>query len=129
MKVTRHPDLSGLETLLRDYIDVGVDDQEIRQIALASLAERIRSLKLQIARAIVEAKACLLLDNLQGSSQALKAARGLKRQYQYFHVEWCLLAGESPPPSEGQDGSLLEGSEGLAYYAGMTSTGEATDHA
>ena len=84
----------NLEQLLREYIDIGVDDEEMQQIALASLAERIRGLKLQIAQAVNEARACLLLDNLNGSNQALKTAASLKKQYHYFYGEWHRLGGD-----------------------------------
>ena len=106
----------NLEQLLKEYIDVGVDDVEIRQIALASLAERIRGLKLQIAQAVNEAKACLLLDNLNGSHQALKAATGLKRQYHHFYGEWRRLGGDSSlPPTTDQEpaeAAMLEDDRG-----------------
>jgi hypothetical protein len=60
-------------------------------ITQAALAKRIRDLKLAIAEAVVQARACTLLDNLEGSHQALQRARQFQREYHHFYAEWQRL--------------------------------------
>lgn len=89
--------------LLPEYLDLGVDQEEMRQIALAALAQRIRDLKISVAQAVVQARACTLLDNLEGSSTALQQARRLQREYHEFYAQWRRLSvsenQEAPEPS------------------------------
>jgi hypothetical protein len=81
--------------LIPEYLDLGVDQDELVAIAQAALAKRIRDLKLAIAEAVVQARACTLLDNLEGSHQALARARQLQREYHHFHAEWVRLSSGS----------------------------------
>ena len=112
----------NLEQLLKEYIDIGVDDEEVRHIALASLADRIRGLKLQIAQAINEARACLLLDNLSGSNQALKMAASLKKQYHYFYSEWRRLGGDVSPNGPFDSAQDRPSEDGLSQPQGLPSS-------
>ena len=86
--------------LLPEYLDIGVDEEELRQIAMSSLADRIRNLKLLIGQSVVQARACTLLDDLPGSSQALQKARQLKKEYHHFYAEWVRLISDAPPSAE-----------------------------
>jgi hypothetical protein len=81
--------------LLPEYLDLGVDQDELVAIALAALAKRIRDVKLATAEAVVQARACILLDNLEGSHQALQRARQLQREYHHFFAEWQRLVKPS----------------------------------
>ena len=89
--------------LLPEYLDLGVDQDELEAVTQAALAKRIRDLKLAIAEAVVQACACTLLDNLEGSHQALQRTRQLQREYHHFFAEWsrlqaCTEPGRSVPP-------------------------------
>lgn len=77
--------------LLPEYLDLGVDQKELVAVTQAALAKRVRDLKLAIAEAVVQARACTLLDNLEGSHQALQRARQLQREYHHFFAEWSRL--------------------------------------
>ena len=103
--------------LLPEYLDLGVDQEEMRQIALAAVAQRIREIKLSVAQAVVQARACTLLDNLEGSNTALQQARRLQREYHEFYAQWrrlsgsdnqeapdtsCTEATDDPPQADGQ---------------------------
>ena len=90
--------------LLPEYLDLGVDAEEMQHIALAALARRIRDLKLAIAEAVMQARACTLMDNLDGSNKALQQARHLQREYHHFYTEWRRLGGEGPGGSEEEPG-------------------------
>ncbi len=86
--------------LLPQYLDLGVDQEEMRQITLTALAQRIREIKLSVAQAVVQARACTLLDNLEGSNTALQQARRLQREYHDFYAQWRRLGG----PGSGEEG-------------------------
>lgn len=86
--------------LLPEYLDTGVDAEELTQIAQAALAQRIRDLKLAIGQAVVQARSCTLLDNLEGSHQALQRARQLQREYHHFFAEWTRLNPPAPNTSD-----------------------------
>jgi len=86
--------------ILPEYLDNGVDAEELAQIAQAALAQRIRDLKLAIAQAIVQARSCTLLDNLEGSHQALHRARQLQKEYHHFYAEWQRLSNPVPPNAQ-----------------------------
>lgn len=88
--------------LLPEYLDLGVDPEEMQQIAQAALAQRLRSLKLAIGEAVVQARAATLLDNLEGSHQALHRARQLQREYHHFYAEWSRF---NCPDTSGQPAS------------------------
>jgi hypothetical protein len=101
--------------LLPEYLDLGVDANELVAITQAALAKRIRDLKLAIAEAVVQARACTLLDNLEGSHQALQRARQLQKEYHHFFAEWRRLNSTSGAAGDGAGGlasSLEEGNRG-----------------
>ena len=81
--------------LLPEYLDMGVDQEEMRQIALAALAQRVRDVKLAVAQAVVQARASTLMDNLEGANTALQQARRLQREYHEFYAQWRRLADPS----------------------------------
>ena len=88
--------------LLPEYLDSGVDQDELVAVTQAALAKRIRDLKLAIAEAVVQARAGSLLDNLEGSHQALHRARQLQREYHHFYAEWSRLQVPLEDPEERQ---------------------------
>ena len=113
--------------LLPEYLDVGVDEEELRQLSLAAVAQRIREVKLAVAQAVVQARACTLMDNLEGSNTALQQARRLQREYHEFYAQWRRLSGsenqdapdpssteapDDPPEADGQT-KLIVPAEGL----------------
>ena len=79
--------------VLPEYLDFGVDKEEMRQIALTAVAQHIREIKLSVALAVVQARACTLMDNLEGSNTALQQARRLQREYHEFYAQWLRLSG------------------------------------
>lgn len=94
--------------LLPEYLDMGVDQEEIRQIAMAALAQRIREIKLSVAQAVVQAKVCTMMDDLEGSDKALQQARLHQREYHELYAQWRRLAGsyeagEADGNTNGQD--------------------------
>lgn len=86
--------------LLPEYLNLGVDADELVAITQAALAQRIRDTKLAIAQAVVQARACTLLDNLEGSHQALHRARQLQKEYHHFFAEWQRLSNPVPPDTQ-----------------------------
>jgi hypothetical protein len=92
---------------LPEYLDLGVDQGEMRQIALAALAQRIREIKLSVAQAVVQATACSLMDDVDGANAARQQARRLQREYHEFHAQWRRLSGlETTEPEAGSPGGL-----------------------
>ncbi|MCH7713759.1 MAG: hypothetical protein IIC99_09065 [Chloroflexi bacterium] len=79
--------------LLPEYLDMGVDQEEMRQITLAALAQRIREVKLSVAQAVVQARACTLMDDTEAAGTALQQARRLQREYHEFYAQWLGLEG------------------------------------
>lgn len=77
--------------VLPEYLDLGVDQEEMRQIALTVLAQRIREIKLSVAQAVVQARSCELMDNPEGSSASLQQAHRLQLEYHEFYAQWLGL--------------------------------------
>ena len=96
---------SDIVNLLPEYLDMGVDQEEMRQIALAALAQRVRDIKLAVAQSVVQARASTLLDNLEGANAALQQARRLQREYHEFYAQWLRL-GETGNSDSGVGPSL-----------------------
>ena len=98
--------------LLPEHLDLGVDQEEMRQIALAAVAQRIREIKLSVAQAVVQARACTLMDNLEGSNTSLQQARRLQREYHEFYAQWRRLSGsENRSASGGPEPSCTEATD------------------
>ena len=100
--------------LLPEYLDIGVDQEEMRQLSFAAVAQRIREVKLAVAQSVVQARACTLMDNLEGSNKALEQARRLQREYHEFYAQWRRLGGsgsgeEGGNPSSHDPGSKTDG--------------------
>lgn len=97
--------------ILPEYLDIGVDDEEMRQISLAAVAQRIRQLKLAVAQSVVQARSSTLMDNLEGANSSLQQARRLQQEYHHFYAQWRRLGGLDPaggednPQRPGNDGS------------------------
>ena len=86
--------------LLPEYLDIGVDEEEMRQISLAAVAQRIRELKLAVAQSVVQARASTLMDNLEGANSSLQQARRLQQEYHHFYAQWRRLGGLAPAGEE-----------------------------
>ena len=52
--------------------------------------------------------ACTLLDNLEGSHQALQRARQLQKEYHHFHAEWTRLQPKAQHESAKADESRTQ---------------------
>lgn len=92
--------------LLSQYLDVGVDGGELRQIALAALAHRLRDLKLAIGLAVVEAQGEMMAGCLLGVDQSLQRAGRLREEYRALYRQWCDLYRQEagcPCPGTGVD--------------------------
>ena len=92
--------------LLPEYLDMGVGQEEMRQIALAALAQRIREIKLSVAQAVVQAGSSTLMENPEGSDTALQQARRLQREYYEFYAQWRRLSGlenQEAPDASGNE--------------------------
>lgn len=95
--------------LLSQILDVGVDEEELRQIALAALAHRLRELKLAIGAAVVEAQGEMSEGCLLGVDQSLQKAGRLGDEYRSAYRQWCALyrhetCGPGPGIQAGQAG-------------------------
>jgi hypothetical protein len=77
-----------ITNLLSHYLDQGVDEEELRQIALAALARRLRELKLAVGEAVVRAQGELLLGCMGGMDQALHQARMLGKEHRCLYRQW-----------------------------------------
>ena len=82
--------------LLSQFLDVGVDGEELRQIALAALAHRLRELKLAIGVAVVDAQGELMEGCLPGVDRSLQKARRLGEEYRSMYRQWCALYLQEP---------------------------------
>lgn len=93
-----------LVRLLPEFLDVGVDDAEMEEIAMAALQSQIKLLKVAIANAVVNARGHTLIDNLGGAEKALAEARRLQTQYHAFLSE--LERMESGTPIRATNGAV-----------------------
>ncbi len=71
---------------IRDKLDefLDIEDTEKDTISFIVLGERIKSTKLDIARAIANAETFELVDNTEGASKWMKAARASTVEYKHF---------------------------------------------
>jgi hypothetical protein len=96
--------------LLSQFIDVGVDGEELRQIALAALAHRLRDLKLSIGVAVVDAQGELMEGCLPGVDRSLQKARRLGEEYRSMYRQWCgLYRQEACGPGPGTEAGSAGG--------------------
>ena len=79
--------------LLPEYLDTGLEDGELNEIAEFALAQHIKQLKVAIANSVINARSATLMDNMEGSSKALGEARKFKKQYHHFQAELARLRG------------------------------------
>jgi hypothetical protein len=83
--------------LLSQYLGEGVDGEELRQIALAALARRLRELKLAVGEEVVRAQGELMQGCLEGVDQALSQARKLGKEHHVLYRQWRELCQQEPP--------------------------------
>ena len=83
-----------MKELLVEYLGDTVSENEIKEIALFALTERIRELKLNIGRLVLAAKSANKLDNFDQSNKALHQARDTSREYHELLAEWKRLGGD-----------------------------------
>lgn len=72
----------------------GLLDGEAQAIILTALAERLRTLKVSYADAVIEARDCSRMDNLGGANAALRRAKELKKRYMAAFADWKHLGGD-----------------------------------
>ena len=92
--------------ILREFIDTGVQEEELRSLVEDSIQAHIKLVKQAMANAVISARAAVLLDNLDGSTKMMAEARKLKKQYHHFLAELARLRGE-PDPESGPDPDYL----------------------
>lgn len=61
-----------------------IDGAEIDSISFMVLAEKVRDLKVEVARAIANAEACELIENQEGVDRWMKLARDTTKGYKHF---------------------------------------------
>ena len=76
---------------LPDFLDIGVEEEEMKAVALNALAKRLNALKAAIAETLLGAKAQALTDNFTAQHEALKQAKALKKEYHHFYAEFNRL--------------------------------------
>lgn len=89
--------------LLPKYLDIGVEEEEMKVITLMALQGRLKQLKVAIAEMILQAQASLFMDNLEGQNVSLKQARKLKKEYHHFYAEYRRLMGDEVSPLDDED--------------------------
>jgi hypothetical protein len=97
--------------LLAKYLDIGVDKDELRQIALAALARRLRELKLAVGDAVVHAQGEMLSSRPAGVEQALAQARRLQKEYHSLYCQWQDLYQREAHGTETDAGNYPAGGE------------------
>ena len=86
----------SLREKLAELLD-DIQDNECDVIAFMVLGERIKSLKLDIARHVANAIASELVDNQEAHDRWMKAARASSKEYKYFlseHKEMEVIMGD-----------------------------------
>ena len=76
---------------LPEFLDVGVEAEEMKAVALTALSKRLNQLKIAIADVLLGAKAQALTDNFTAQNEALKNAKALKKEYHHFYAEFNRL--------------------------------------
>jgi len=85
----------SLREKLDEFLD-DIQDNERDVIAYMVLGERIKALKLEIARNIANAVASELAENQEAHDRWMKAARASSKEYKYFvseHKEMEVIMG------------------------------------
>tara|TARA_Y100000310_G_scaffold345020_1_gene461230 strand:- start:6967 stop:7284 length:318 start_codon:yes stop_codon:yes gene_type:complete len=100
--------------LLPEYLDTGVEDEELVQLARWALQRQIQGLKESIAIQVINARSATLLDDLDGSSKALSRARLLKKQYHHFLAELTRLDKDSELTTNSERNGKQESSVDVA---------------
>jgi len=76
---------------LPDFLDIGVEEEEMKVLSLNALAKRLKLLKDTITDVLLGAKAHALTDNFTAQNEALKEAKRLKKEYHHFYAEFNRL--------------------------------------
>ena len=90
---------------IRDKLDDFLTDLEGNEkdvIAFMVLGERIKSLKLEIARSIANSEAAELVDNQEASDRFMKVTRNVVKEYKHFleqHKTMSSVMGDNHEPS------------------------------
>jgi len=94
--------------ILPEYLDTGMVDGEIKNLAVSTIRNHLTQLKQAIANSVISARSHTLMDNLKGADTAMEQARKLQTQYHYFLSELSRLVNESTVPTSVMDGINIE---------------------
>jgi len=88
--------------ILPEYLDVGLEEGELEEIAVLVLTKQVKALKEAIGVMVVNARSATMMDDMEGSSKALGQARKMKKQYHHFVGELNRLTkgDEAKPASD-----------------------------
>jgi len=84
--------MTKLVDMLPEYI-TEAGGEEIKAIALVSLGEAIRNAKMDIARALIQAKSAMIMDNMDRANQMSEQAHKIQNGYQQLLEEYKALGG------------------------------------
>ena len=70
--------------ILPEYLDIGLEDGELKELSRWALEKQILGLKQSIAIQVINARSATLMDDLDGSTKSLSQARKMKEQYHHF---------------------------------------------
>ncbi len=90
---------------IRNKLDEFLTDIESNEkdvIAFMVLGERVKSLKLEVARSIANAEAAELVDNQEAADRFMKGTRNVVKEYKHFleqHKIMSEVMGDQHEPS------------------------------